>query len=87
MILGKKFDVVYTKAMDKDDYGETISMERVIRINIQKAEWTWRPTLVHEMVHAILGVTGHTELLDEKTEEALAIALEHGFEDYVEFDV
>lgn len=40
-------------------------------------------TLVHEILHVILRVSGLNELMSEQMEEAMVRALEHGLEDLV----
>lgn len=39
---------------------------------------SWRATLLHEMLHAILFISGHSFTFSPGTEEALVRALEHG---------
>jgi len=44
-----------------------------------------KSTSFHEIVHAVLYVTGQSELLTNEQEEALVIALEHGLMPHLEF--
>ena len=81
--MGTKFDVQYTTKMPKDDMGETIGNERQIKIRAKLTGEKLKATLLHEVIHAILHVSGMTEILtkydeDGKLEEGLVVALEHG---------
>ena len=61
-------------------YGMYHQRDRVIEIatNPQHSQETLLATLLHECIHGILYLSGHSEELDGGKEEALVIALEHG---------
>jgi Zn-dependent peptidase ImmA (M78 family) len=66
-------------------YGDCDVQQRKIRINSAKSlEKQWE-TLFHEVIHAILGISGHSELLKEDGEEALTRLLEHQLWPLVDF--
>jgi len=70
--------------MGKKTWGETNSEKRWIKINKNFPENTYRDTLLHEVIHAVIGVAGLSNLLDHNLEESLAIALENGLAELVE---
>jgi hypothetical protein len=66
----------------RDDYGHTEAGRRSINVNSEfcGSEFAAESTLFHEVIHAALAYTGHSELLEslgEKAEEALVLALEY----------
>ena len=79
-IMGIPFEVKYLTKVDHQDnhLGETDGAGRVIKIKKGMAEEVTKATLMHEIVHAIIYVTGHTEMLKHKHEEAIVLAIEHG---------
>lgn len=64
----------------KDDFGETFPDEQRIAVNVEKhkSESGVEQTMLHELIHATLYVSGHSEQLDSKQEEAIVRALENG---------
>jgi hypothetical protein len=61
----------------EDKYGDCDIAERKIRINPDKPlDLQWQ-TLFHEVCHAVLGIGGLAEMLDEKEEEAIVLALDN----------
>ena len=85
MILGKMVKINYSVDMDKDDCGEFDDSTMTISINLNRHdnEDLLKSTLLHEIIHAILFITGQNELLDSKQEEGLVRAIEHGLADIV----
>jgi hypothetical protein len=79
IILGCKFSVSDVVLSD-NTYGETDGTERTIKVDLHKhtSQEQVTSTLFHEMIHAVLHVSGQSELLRGKQEEALVVALEHG---------
>jgi len=81
-ILGVQFSVIQsTKKMpDATDHGETVVVERRIYLNptVNKTPDDMASTFLHEVIHAILGVSGQDSLIKEDHEEGLVTALEHG---------
>jgi len=84
-VLGKKFTIEYTNDMNKDEYGETDLELKKIKLNSNRPKHTWRATLLHEVIHAILGVTGQSNKMTDDEEEGLVVSLENGLEDLVDF--
>ena len=77
--MGIPFKVTYVAKIDKENsMGESNGAER--RIKIQKGLDTSieEATLMHEIIHSILYLTGQAEQLNEDQEEGLVLALEHG---------
>lgn len=78
-ILGIPVRIIQVKKIDKDDaYGESNFMDRTIKIRAGLPEDLFESTLLHEIVHTILGMTGQSEHLKHEQEEAIVLALEHG---------
>ena len=82
-ILGQSFDIAYKEHLQEDGedvYGQTDTKEFNIGIDKKsnKDPKTFEATLMHETIHGILGVSGLNELLDEKLEEAIVVAIENG---------
>jgi len=83
-ILGVPFEVVLADLED-GTYGETEGHARKIMINRNQPKNLVLSTLFHEAIHAVLHVSGHTELLTHQQEEALVIALESAFAHAIDF--
>jgi len=83
-VLGQRLAIEYVKApLDLDEtQGFYDPSRRLIRVLDEEG---WEATLFHELVHAVLSITGHTETLGEKAEEAIVRALEHGLAPLVRF--
>lgn len=84
-ILGCTYKVEVTDLPD-DEYGETLGYERIIKIAKNHDVSNVQRTLFHEAVHAALHTSGCTALLHEKQEEAIVMAMEHAFSDYIDMD-
>ena len=75
-ILGQPWKVEHV-AGPADEYGtcdpdaRTITINPCGKVNLEAVE-------LHEVIHAILSVTGVVHLLTDAEEEAIATALEHG---------
>lgn len=76
MILGHELTVSFKKKMPKDLYGyfQSDPMRIVIKSDLDN----WKSVLTHEVIHAILFISGHSQNMEEKEEEALVMALENG---------
>lgn len=85
MIGGKKVRVEYPDTIPGDTEeegdlsGDTNSMACRIRISKtqNKSPDAVLHTLIHEMLHMAIGITGHSEVLGAKREEAIVYALEN----------
>lgn len=78
---GKKYSVS-VELMDPEDYGETLGIEKMIKINSdpKKKKSVWE-TLFHEYLHGVLHSSGLTHLLpsgpgEVNLEEAIVSAFE-----------
>lgn len=83
-IFGKKVKIVYKDTdSDSDLHGEfnLDKMEISIHSASCKRQEDLDNTLLHEYIHACLGITGLTEILSSEQEEALARCLENGLKD------
>lgn len=84
-ILGHLFRIEYVYDL-KDDgdtlFGDTDVDEKIIKICTKRCITSAQleSTLMHEAIHAVLGVSGMAQLLKGDQEEALVIALEHGLQ-------
>jgi hypothetical protein len=78
-ILGRTFSIVNSKTTH-DDYGETEGAAGKIVIDHSKhtSQEELDSTLLHEIIHGILYISGQAETLSEHQEEGLVIALENG---------
>lgn len=77
-VLGRPLEVDYLDELDGDAYGLYYSEEERIEI---KDDRNWRTHLLHEVIHAILFISGHSSKMTYKDEEALVMALEQGLKD------
>jgi Zn-dependent peptidase ImmA (M78 family) len=73
------------KTGDDKEYGDTDIFDHKIHLNADQSPKQMHMTRLHEYVHAILQVSGINSLLDEKTEEAIAQAIEHGLAPLIRF--
>jgi len=83
MILGTKFRIEYPEIIQDESEqvcGSMTGDERLIKISLKEnpTELQLHSSLVHEIVHACLYVSGLSQVLDDKLEEAVVVALEHG---------
>jgi hypothetical protein len=74
---GVPFKVTYPAKMEENQVGESDAMERTIKIKANQKGDEFERTLLHEVVHAAMGISGISELFDEKIEEAIVICLEN----------
>ena len=84
MILGQEVTVKQDSSLEKECHGESLAEEHEIRLNPCHSK-TSKTTLIHEMIHMCLGISGVTEFLDEKQEEAVCRCLENALADYIVF--
>ena len=80
-ILGHRFKVVVCELPSSDTHylhGDCDTSRRYIRINASDSPGVQIRTLFHEKLHAILGISGVSNLLSEEVEEAIVVALENG---------
>lgn len=89
IICGVPFTVRYRDKLDGDGdeivYGQTYGHGKLIEISLaaHSSEAQIRSTLLHESLHAILHVTGHSEGLSDEKEEGIVIALENALGEIV----
>lgn len=81
-ILGIPFKIKIVD--DLEDYGETNGPENVIKLNKKFSRDKMESTLLHELVHAALYVSGLSQVLDDKMEEGIAICVENALNSVVE---
>ena len=86
-VLGQDFSIEYKPKVVVGDNDECYGLTHVKDFTIQisstenKTPEQMEATLLHEVIHAVLGVSGLTELIDDKTEEALVVSLENGLKE------
>lgn len=78
--MGVPFSIEWGVPLSDGDWGETLVLDRKIRIGVVADTPEKRAyTLFHELVHCVLGLSGHAERFPaEADEEALVVALENG---------
>jgi hypothetical protein len=79
-ILGTTFSIEWDVSLAEGDWGESHVLERSIKIgNVCNTPQKRADTLLHEIIHCVLGLTGHADRFSsEAEEEALVVALENG---------
>lgn len=60
-----------------DSYGCYVPIDRTIYINKSLEPDQIRKTLIHELIHANLSISGLSNILEDKLEEAVCTALEN----------
>ncbi len=88
VILGVPFEIRYEerKAAKGGDLGEVDSDDRIIRVDSSQAKDDLEATTLHEVLHAILHISGMVHLLPNgKLEEGIVRALEAGLRPLVTF--
>lgn len=75
-ILGKKVKISKVK-MEAEDSGEYKDLQIKIN-NTLTCRDDIRSTLLHEALHAVLDITGHSQRLSSDDEEAIVYAIENG---------
>ena len=83
-ILGQTIDIVQI-SMSEDSHGEADLDNHRIVLN-EKYKDTNKVTLIHELIHAAIGISGISEILTKKQEEAICRCLEYALLDYIKFD-
>lgn len=85
-ILGQKIKIVYTSKVlydgDNELHGSFNAETMTIHIS---NESDVKGTLLHELIHSCLEISGVNKLINEKTEEAIVSSLERGLKDYFQF--
>lgn len=87
-ILGQVFRIKYVKRL-KGGLGETRNDKRVILIK-ECSEAEMEATLFHEIIHAVLFISGLSFVIDpdqEGAEEAVVRALEHGLMPLIKLEI
>lgn len=78
-ILGADFEIRYVKSVDKgDSFGECDGPLRIIKIKDSQPDHIVDSTILHEIIHGILYMSGNSEHLSEELEESIVLALENG---------
>ncbi len=80
VVLGQKFKLKYIHPDDLEDncLGITETHKREISLDSTLPADQMRRVLIHELTHAILGVSGISEKLNPQVEEAICVAFESG---------
>ena len=77
-------DKVIVKRLNlPDDHGVYEVDKEEIHIDTAVKKKNLNRCMIHEMAHAVFEKSGLSEIIDEKTEEAVCKALEQGFKDSV----
>jgi hypothetical protein len=87
-ILGKEIKIVEEEGME--DCGEFFLIARTIKIKKEMPDEMKLETFLHEIVHAILGVSGISDTLDswgDSIEEGIVTAIENGLHEHITLKV
>ena len=78
-IMGIPFEIQVLDKIDEDNaHGEMVGLDRIIKLRRDQTDIVMIHTFVHEYIHAVLYITGHSYTMKSKVEEAIVTALEHG---------
>lgn len=77
MILGYEFEIRYVDDMPDGQQGEMTGDYRLIKIDAAQKGEELLATVMHEIIHAALFLTGWSEKLGAEEEEGIVRALEH----------
>jgi len=84
-ILGVQYKVEM-RELEDEGFGYSEGNARIIQINPKHPADTYMATLLHEILHQIFHISGLSNMLDstkeDKFEEAIVVALEHGLSPY-----
>lgn len=75
VVLGQAFKIRLMPAVDDD--GSCDGPRRLIQVSEEQDQEAADSTLLHEIIHAALFVSGHAETLGNEREEGLVLVLEH----------
>ncbi len=79
VVLGEKFKIKYLHPDDMDDcQGQMDLNNRTITVDNTLPVDQMRRVLIHEIAHAVWGISGISEKLNPAVEEALCVAMEAG---------
>lgn len=73
------------KKGDDKEFGETDIHNHKIALNPDQSADQLQSTRLHECIHAILQISGLNNMMDDKLEEAIVQAIEHGLAPLVRF--
>lgn len=74
-VLGQTFQIRLVPSVDDD--GTCDGPNRMITVSETQTQAEADSTLLHEIIHAALFVSGHAETLGDDREEGIVLALEH----------
>ena len=78
LVAGVDVVITYPTNLDNpDEVGESNSTARTIKVRADQKGDEFERTLLHEIIHSALGLSGVGELLDERMEEAIVVCLEN----------
>jgi ssRNA-specific RNase YbeY (16S rRNA maturation enzyme) len=88
-VLGYEMKIVYAPIGQQPEAldGNMTFDDRTITIDTKLVGKQLEDTLLHEIIHAILHISGLAFLLDDKSEEAVVRALEHGLSPLVKLNI
>lgn len=83
VIFGKTVSIIEKENFA--NFGESNLDDLVITIRKDLDDKAFETTLLHEVIHVMLHISGWNELLEDNKEESLVRMLEHGLVDIVKF--
>lgn len=84
IVLGIPFRIEFALDMKDDEWGETTVEDRLIKLN-PLHHTSLHDTLLHEVLHAGIGIAGLSQLFTLKQEEAIVRCLENTISPYFKF--
>lgn len=87
-VLGQPIAVKYTTEMlRKDELGlfDSSSLSIHIQPSLEKYKFLRDSVLLHEIIHAVIHISGNAHLLGDGVEESLTMALEYGLRPFLKF--
>lgn len=81
-ILGQTFKIETVENMKDTDGSELLGLmtghQRSIKLSSNLTDANRDEVLLHEIIHAVLYISGVSNLLKDNIEESIVVALEHG---------
>lgn len=89
MVLGRRIEIHYVddEALAPEELGDFRLHLGVIRVRRSLPPDKLASVLLHEILHAVLGVAGWSASLTDDVEEGIVSALEHGLIDHIDIYV
>ena len=84
LVFGQVVNIEFSRI--HGNYGLCDAEERMLTLDTTQTKEQAYDTLVHEIIHAVLGISGMAELFTDEQNEALTVALTTGLAKAVDVD-